>query len=155
MTRALRWLRNTLIGLVVLLIVAAASAYVVSERALRRTYTEPATNIVVPTDAASVSAGMHLAKIHGCADCHGEQLAGRKFVDHLLIGTVASPDLTIAARDYSNADLTRIIRRGVRPDGHSVIGMPSAMFGPLRDDHLGKISATFEACRHPTASGAR
>jgi cytochrome c553 len=139
MKRALRWLRNILIGLAVILIAAVISAYGLSEWTVRRTYTEPARDIVVPTDAASISEGMHSATIHGCTGCHGPQLEGQYFVDHPLIGTVASPDLTIAAREYSNADLARIIRRGVRPDGHSVIGMPSGMFSPLRDDDLGKI----------------
>jgi cytochrome c553 len=141
MNRPIRWLRNILLGLVALVIAAVATAYALSERVLRRTYTEAATNIAVPTDAASVADGMRLAKIHGCAGCHGEQLAGQEFINHPLIARVASPDLTIAAREYSNADLVRIIRRGVRPDGRSVVVMPSGMFSPLRDDHLGKIIA--------------
>src|SRR5687767_8902583 len=141
MKRALRWLRNGLIGLAVILLVAVTSAYVISERTIRRTYTAPPANIAVPTDSASISEGKRLAQIRGCTGCHGDQLAGQKFIDEPLLARVASPDLTIAAREYSDADLVRIIRRGVRPDGRSVVVMPSSMFTPLRDADLGRIIA--------------
>src|SRR5688572_26636321 len=132
MNRPLRWLRNTVLGLVVLLIVALASAYAVSEWKIRRTYAAPATNIVIPTDSASVIEGLRQANIRGCTGCHGPLLAGKKFIDIPLVGSVAAPDLTIAAREYSDVDLVRIIRRGVRPDGRSAVAMPSAMFSSLR-----------------------
>jgi len=153
MNRALRWLKNALLGLVVLVIVAVTSAYALSERTIRRTYTAPATNIAVPTDSASVAEGMRLAKIHGCAGCHGSQLEGQIFIDEPLIARVASPDLTIAARAYSDAELVRIIRHGVRPDGRSVVGMPSGMFSSLRDDDLGKIIAYIRSL--PPSEGQR
>lgn len=153
MKRALRWLRNILIGLAVILIVAVTTAYVLSERAVRGTFTEPAPSIAVPTDSGSIAEGRHLAQLRGCTDCHGPQLAGKMFIDHPLIATVAAPDLTIAAREYSNADLTRIIRRGVRPDGRSIIGMPSAMFSALRDNDLGKIIAYIRSL--PPSNGQR
>lgn len=117
MNRPLRWLRNVLLGLVVLVILAATTAYALSERVVRRTYTEPAANITVPTDAPSVAEGMRLAAIRGCTGCHGSQLQGHVLFDEPLMGRVAAPDLTISAREYSDADLVRIIRRGVRPDG--------------------------------------
>ena len=153
MKRALRWLRNGLIGLVVILILALASAYVISERRIRRTYRVPAANIAVPTDSASIAEGKRLAQIRGCTGCHGDQLAGQKFIDEPLLARVASPDLTIAAREYSDADLVRIIRRGVRPDGRSVVVMPSSMFTPLRDADLGRIIAFVRSV--PPSNGER
>lgn len=153
MNRPLRWLRNTLLGLVVLLIVALASAYAVSEWTIRRTYAAPATNIAIPTDSASVAEGMRQANIRGCTGCHGPLLAGKKFIDIPLVGSVASPDLTIAAREYSDVDLVRIIRRGVRPDGRSVVVMPSAMFSSLRDEDVGKIIAYIRSV--PPSEGQR
>ncbi len=153
MNRPIRWLRNILLGLVVLVIVAVTTAYALSERVIRRTYAEPATNIAVPTDAPSVAEGMRLAKIRGCAGCHGSQLEGQVLIDEPLIGRLAAPDLTIAAREYSNAELVRIIRRGVRPDGRSVVVMPSAMYSSLRDDDLGKIIAYIRSL--PASEGQR
>lgn len=153
MKRALRWLRNGLIGLVVILIIAVTSAYVISERMIRRTYTAPATNITVPTDSASIAEGKRLAQIRGCTGCHGDQLAGQKFIDEPLLARVVAPDLTIAAREYSDPDLVRIIRRGVRPDGRSVVVMPSSMYTPLRDADLGRIIAYVRSV--PPSDGER
>lgn len=153
MNRALRWLRNALLGLVAFVIVAMAAAYILSERIIRRTYAEAPTNITVPTEAASITEGMRLAQIRGCTGCHGAQLAGQMMIDVPLLGRVASPDLTIAAREYSNAELVQIIRRGVRPDGRSVVIMPSAMFSPLRDEDLGRIIAYIRSV--PASSGQR
>ncbi|MGH7517120.1 MAG: cytochrome c [Gemmatimonadales bacterium] len=69
------------------------------------------------------------------------EIEGGIFIDDVLLARLVAPNLTAAVRKYSNADLARIIRRGVRPDGSSVIGMPSEMFSALTDEDLGKILA--------------
>jgi cytochrome c553 len=73
------------------------------------------------------------------------------FVDDLLLARLIAPSLTGAAHRYANADLVRIIRRGVRPDGSSVIGMPSEMFSGLTDGDLGRILAYLHSV--PPSSG--
>src|SRR5688572_19537619 len=141
MRRALRWLRNALLGLVALVVVAAIAIYALSERVVRRTYDAPGRPVVVPTDSASLREGHRLAQIRGCTGCHGSQLEGQVFIDDPLLARIVSPNLTIAAREYTDAELERIIRHGVRPDGRSVIAMPSGMFKPLTDADLGMILA--------------
>jgi cytochrome c553 len=137
-----RWLRIGLLSGLLLLVGAAAIVYLLSELALRRTYTEPRVDIVVPSDSQSVLEGHRLAQVRGCSGgCHGANTEGGVFIDNLLLAHLVAPNLTIAVRRYSNADLERIIRRGVRPDGLSVIGMPSEMFSGLTDEDLGKILA--------------
>jgi cytochrome c553 len=142
MSGILRWLRIGLFSVVVLLIVASAVIYLLSERILRRTYTEPQVDIAVPRDPQSIIEGRRLSMVRGCSgDCHGMEIEGGVFIDHVLVARLVAPNLTAAVRKYSNADLARIIRRGVRPDGSSVIGMPSEMFSGLTDEDLGKILA--------------
>ncbi len=153
MNRPLRWLRNALLGLVSLVVLAIAVSYVLAEWTIRRTYPEPVKNVTVPTAAASIAEGMRLARIRGCTGCHGPQLAGQHFIDIPLVGRVASPDLTIAAREYSDAQLAHIIRRGIRPDGRSVVVMPSSMFAFLRDEDLGNIIAYIRSV--PPSNGQR
>jgi mono/diheme cytochrome c family protein len=63
------------------------------------------------------------------------------FVDEPMLARIAAPNLTTAVREYSNAELEGIIRHGVRPDGRSVLAMPSDMFRLLDDADLGKILA--------------
>ena len=142
MKRILRWLRIGLLSIVVGSVLLGAIVYLLSERLLRRTYTEPAVDIPVPSDSASVREGHRLAMVRGCSGgCHGMGIEGGVFVDDPLLARLVAPNLTAAVRRYSNADLVRIIRRGVRPDGSSVIGMPSEMFSMLTDEDLGKILA--------------
>jgi cytochrome c553 len=138
----LRWLRLGFLSVVLLLVVAGAIVYLLSERVLRRTYTEPRVDILVPSDPQSVLEGHRLALVRGCSGgCHGANIEGGVFIDNLLLARLVAPNLTAAARRYSNADLAGIIRRGVRPDGLSVIGMPSEMFSGLTDEDLGEILA--------------
>jgi mono/diheme cytochrome c family protein len=142
MKRILRWLRLGVLSIVVLLVAAGAIVYLLSERLLRRTYVVPRVEIAVPSDSQSVLEGHRLAMVRGCSGgCHGTNIEGGVFIDDLLLARLIAPNLTAAVRRYSNADLARIIRRGVRPDGSSVIGMPSEMFSGLTDEDLGAILA--------------
>ena len=141
MKRIMRWLRFGALSVVLLLVLGSAIVYLLSERILRRAYTEPRVEIAVPGDPISMREGHRLALIHGCATCHGADVNGAVFIDDPLLARLIAPNLTAAIRSYANADLVRIIRRGVRPDGSSVIGMPSEMFSGLTDADLGKILA--------------
>jgi len=148
----LRWLRIGLLSIVLGSVLLGAIVYLLSERILRRTYPEPAVDIPVPGDSASVSEGHRLALVRGCSGgCHGRGIEGGVFIDEPLLARLVAPNLTAAVRRYSNADLVRIIRQGIRPDGSSVIGMPSEMFSGLTDQDLGKILAYLRSV--PARSG--
>lgn len=127
--------------LAVLLLVATATVYALSERALRRTYDEPLVSLPIPADSASIAEGGRIALIHGCRGCHARDMSGQVWEDDAWFGRQNAPSLTEAAQRYSDAELARIIRRGVRPDGRSVWSMTSEMFAPLSDADLGKIIA--------------
>jgi cytochrome c553 len=141
MKRALRWLRNALLGTIASLTLALLVAYVISERITRHTYDVAGTPIVVPHDSASIREGARLAAIRGCTGCHGSGLEGHVMVDNVLLARVVAPNLTIAAREYTDVELERIIRHGVRPDGHSVVVMPSSMFMLLDDGDVARLIA--------------
>jgi cytochrome c553 len=154
MKRAVRWLRNGFVGFVALFLVAALVVYIVSERAAGQRYDDRGVPVVVPRDSASIHEGQRLATIHGCRGCHGPQLAGRVFLDNPLLARIVSPNLTVAAREYTDVELERIIRRGIRPDGRSVVLMPSGMFSVLDDADVGKIIAYVRSVP-PTAGNRR
>jgi mono/diheme cytochrome c family protein len=137
-----RWVRRGLLALVALVLVACAVVYALSERIIHHTYREGLVAIAVPADAGAIAEGRRLARLRGCSGgCHGTEIEGGVFMDESLLATVIAPNLSVAVRHYSDAELARIIRRGVRPDGRSMVVMPSEMFSALSDGDLGKILA--------------
>jgi mono/diheme cytochrome c family protein len=99
-----------------------------------------------PLPAASgpeaVQRGRQLADITGCTDCHRPDLRGGVFVDDgWLRGRYYASNLTRRAQLYSDEDLARIVRLGVRPDGLGVVAMPSMGFVRLTDADIADIIA--------------
>jgi mono/diheme cytochrome c family protein len=140
--RFLRWARNVLLALVAIVVVAYGVIYFLSQRTLRRAYGEPLVSLAIPADSASIAEGKRLAQLRGCSGgCHGHEIEGETFLDDPLLARIVAPNLTEAVRRYSDADLARIIRRGVRPDSHTVVVMPAEMFSMLTDADLAKIIA--------------
>jgi hypothetical protein len=120
MKRLLRWFGIALGSLAAFGIIVYAVVYVLSERVLRHTYQVPAVAISIPTDPASITEGRRLATIRGCfGGCHGKQAEGVVMFDEPMIGRVVAPNLTAAARKYSDAELVGVIRNGVQPGGRS------------------------------------
>jgi len=142
MKRLLRWLGIGVLSVLALLLIALVVIYVIAEVKLRHRYTVPSASIALPTDSLSIAEGFRLAKLRGCSGgCHGDNIEGGMFIDEWWLARLPAPNLTVAVRDYSDGELVGIIRHGVRPDGRSVIGMPSDMFRPLTDADLGRILA--------------
>jgi cytochrome c553 len=139
MRRVFRILGYVGLSLVAVALVAYAVLFAMSEVKLRRTYSVIPHPIRLPHDSASIAEGGRLARIHGCTTCHGAMAQGNILVEHWLVGRLEAPNLTKAVRKYSDAQLEGIIRQGVRPNGNSVMEMPSGMFAALTDEDLGAI----------------
>ena len=151
MRRVFRILGYVALTFVALLVVAYGVVYAISESRVRRAYALTRETVALPTDSASLAEGKRLAQIRGCTGCHGALAQGDTFVDSWLLARVVSPNLTQAARTYSTDELVRIVRHGVRPDGKSVVVMPSGMFNPLTDRDLSAILAYLKSL--PVAEG--
>jgi cytochrome c553 len=140
--QSLRWVGYALAGLVGLTGLAALVVYVLSEGVLRRTYDAPVTSFHLPSDSESIAEGGRLARIRGCYNgCHGLALEGEVFFDEPGVARIVAPDLTRVVATHSNAELERVIRRGIRQNGRSVFAMPSPMFARLSDEDLSRIIA--------------
>ena len=139
MRRVLRAFSYVGLSLVAVVLAAYGVLYAISAVKLRRSYAVAPYSVRVPHDSVSISEGGRLAKIRGCTTCHGTMAEGQILFQRWLVGRLAAPNLTKAVRKYSDAELEGIIRHGVRPDGKSVIEMPSGMFAPLSDQDLGAI----------------
>ena len=138
----LRWTLIVLAALAALLVLAYLVVYLQSERVLHQRYSVPTATFSVPADADSIAEGRRLAIMRGCYfGCHGKQAEGRVLFDQAMIARIVAPNLSAATRKYNDAQLSAIIRDGVRPDGRSLIVMPSEVFHDLSDAELGDIIA--------------
>jgi hypothetical protein len=128
-------------GLTVAVVAAGVAAYVGVECArfdasLDKVYDVPAPEVARSTDAAVIARGRHLVEsVGGCSSalCHGADLGGGKALDMGPLGTLCGPNVTGAnlGAAYSDGELARIIRHGIKKDGRSVRMMPSQDFGWL------------------------
>jgi cytochrome c553 len=141
--RVLKWLGIGAGGLAVVAVVGAIAVYVLSEREVHRQYGDVRlTNITVPHDAGSIAKGKQLATIYGCFNsCHGDRMQGMKLYDKPRIARINAPNLTRVVREYTDPELERLIRHGVKRDGTSTWLMPSPMFAHMSDEDLGNVIA--------------
>jgi cytochrome c553 len=142
MRRTVKWLGIGFGALAGLAAVAAAAVYGLSEWAINRRHDAPLASITVPTDAAAIERGARLATVYGCNNsCHGKHMEGLEMYDEPGIAKINAPNLPRVLREYSDAELERLIRRGVKRDGTSTWIMPAPMFSHLTDEDLGDIIA--------------
>ncbi len=136
-----RWLRFILIAIATTVAVAIIVVYGGSEYMLRQRHPLAGKAVPLPTDSASLAVGQHLVTLRGCLGCHGHRGEGEIFFSEPKIATLVAPNLTRAFATYSDTELDGIIRHGIRPNGRTLLGMPSVAFARLRDDDLAHMLA--------------
>lgn len=128
-------------GLIGLLIVAIAVMIGISEIKLNQTYTAPEQSVQASTDPAIIARGQHIVTaITACGDCHGTNLSGNVVLDDPAIGKVVAPNLTPGKNSIltqrSDADIARVVRYAVKPNGKSVVVMASEDYHDLSEPDL-------------------
>ena len=129
-----------------LLILTASIGWGVSSYRIRRSFDFPVARLDIPTDSASIARGRHLAgPIAKCVDCHGTDFGGKVVVDAPAIGLFAGPNLTTGrggiGGQITPEQFARLLRHGVRRDGHPVIFMPSESYQFLADADIAALYA--------------
>lgn len=138
MLKILKWAGLSLAGL---LVVAVAGAWIASEVILRRKVEVPLPVIRASTDPAAVARGEHLAVIYGCSGCHEKGLTGSKWQDDFWSGRLYTSNLTRAMPRYTDAQLARAIKGGVKADGSPLWGMPSESWIDVTDAEMADLLA--------------
>ena len=121
-----------LVGIIVVIVAGTVLVQVRSfDSAAARVWDVPLPRIAAVTDSAVLARGEHVANaLGGCTGCHGPDLSGGIVEDVGPIGVIAAPNLTTGeggvAAAYTDAELARVIRHGIRRDGTSLRFMPSA-----------------------------
>jgi len=141
-------LKRIALAVVAVVVLALAILYGGSEWVIRKKHDVALAPIAVPTDAASIEEGGRLAKIFGCRGCHGPNSEGLVWKDPpWFVGTIAPPGIARKIASYSDAELLRLIRHGIRKDGTSIIVMPTVSHRFIADDDAGKVIAWLRTLR--------
>lgn len=128
-------------GLAAVMVLAVACVYAASEWMLRRTYDAPLEPAPAAVTAVDLEEGRRLAIIVGCwAGCHGMVGEGDT-LEAPGIFRATAPTLSEVLPRYSDAELVRLVRYGVKRDGRTALGMPSGTFYPLSDSDLARVIA--------------
>jgi mono/diheme cytochrome c family protein len=138
MKRVLKWAAIVLVSIVV---VAAVAVYGISEMKLRQTFDVALTPVTISADSATLANGRHVFLTRGCQGCHGTGLVGKVFFDEPRVARLVAPNVPKAIKAYSDPELARLLRHGIRPSGHGVAVMPSSMFTFLDDADLHSLVA--------------
>jgi mono/diheme cytochrome c family protein len=124
-----------------IVVLAVIAVYSVSELKLRQTFDIAAAPVTIPTDSATLANGRHIFETRGCQGCHGKGLVGKVFFDEPRVARLVAPNVPKAIRSYSDPELVRLLRHGIRPNGRGVAVMPSSMFYFLDDTDLHSLVA--------------
>ena len=138
MKRFLKWAAVTIVSIVVL---AALAIYGLSEYQLNRRFDIAVAPVTIPNDSAALARGRHVFLTRGCEGCHGPGVSGKVFFDDPKIARLIAPNVPRAIKTYTDPELGRLLRHGVRPNGRGVAVMPSSMFYHLDDGDLGALIA--------------
>ena len=98
------------------------------DRSTSKVYDIALPSVVASNDPAVIARGRHLVDSLGkCRQCHGESLASGEDVAHGPFGVSRGGNLTSGKHgiEYSDAELARLIKHGVKRDGRTVLYMPS------------------------------
>jgi mono/diheme cytochrome c family protein len=146
MKKAFKWVGIVLVSLIGLILVAGIVLYLLGNARLNKTYNFPASNLTVPTDAASIERGKHRAEVL-CQGCHGKDLSGENnWFSAGPLGTIDSANLTsgeggVGLEYKSDEDYVRAVRHGIDPQGKPIFMPAVTSTAHLSDEDLGAIIA--------------
>jgi cytochrome c553 len=136
----MRLMKRSLAILAVASAITIAVVLGVSEWKLRRQYEAPLISLR-PNSSLDLAEGERMARIVGCWNgCHGPQgEGGTERVDDIFRQT--APTLSEVLPSYTDEELVRLIRYGVKRNGRSAVGMASYTFWALGDQDLSNMIA--------------
>jgi cytochrome c553 len=102
-----------------------------------------------------VQHGARLARVLGCAGCHGTDLTGQVWEEEADFALSFSSNLTRALPGYSDGEIERAVRAGIRRDGSPLWGMPSNIFLHLDRGDMAALIAYLRTLRPKGAAHPR
>ncbi|CAN5131530.1 hypothetical protein BH23BAC3_BH23BAC3_10270 [soil metagenome] len=141
------------LGVIILvLILFAGTVYFITEQHWNTEYELSYESVEQSDDPIVIDHGRHLLTIRGCFECHGENLAGKIFLEDPVVGRIVATNLTAGkggiGAHYMDEDYVRAIRKGIKKDGQSVLFMPSHEYAQI---HQRDMNAIVSYLRHTEA----
>jgi mono/diheme cytochrome c family protein len=142
----LRWTACAVGALVAIAILATGSIYAITSWRMTRTSPPPSELFAASATPELIERGRHVAgPLAKCGECHGMDLGGKVMLDDPLFGRIAAPNLTRGAGGVGGRLDARAIelavRHGVRPDGRSLLVMPSEDWTSMSDADVAALAA--------------
>jgi mono/diheme cytochrome c family protein len=140
-----RILKKAALAVVALLVIVGAGGGIYAcskastfDASMEKVYDVAAPSITRSTDPAVIERGKHLASsVAPCAasKCHGVDLGGGESFSMGPLATITGPNISQGGlgATYTDADLARMIRHGIKKDGRSLRFMPAQDFAWLPD----------------------
>lgn len=145
MYKFLKWTARSLGILLAVLFIAYTVIWLSTHRRISKHYSVEVKPIDLRPDSARLADGARLFVTKGCADCHGQDGAGKVFFEDVMIGRLTGANLTRGKgglpAGFQDRDWLLALRHGLRPDGTPLLVMPSYEFAPLADDDIASIIA--------------
>ncbi len=131
--------------LILCLLVVAAVAFVAIRFNVMAQQLRPLPDFTITAEvkAADPALGKRIYAVRaGCVDCHGENLAGAVVMENGAMGSVHGANITpFALKDWTDEEIAKAIRYGIRPDGRSLEFMPSFDFTGLSKGDVAALVA--------------
>lgn len=146
MRKFVKWLGIALAALAGLLVILVLAVVLISNGKMSQRHVIDVKEVPVPTDAASIARGEHIARsVAACVGCHGEQFEGKLFIDDPALGKFWSRNLTSGqggvGSSYTDKDWVGALRHGIHPDGRALWIMPAQGLYYMNDQDLGDLIA--------------
>lgn len=146
MSRWIRRLAYALGTLVLLIAVLAGFVVMKSNSMLTKKYNPPNEPLTVASDPTALARGAHLVTvISKCTECHGDNLAGKIFIDDPALGHVIASNLTRGkggvGDKYTDAQMAVTNRHGIKIDSTSALVMPADDFQVFSDEDVAAVVA--------------
>jgi cytochrome c553 len=152
LVKALKILGWTAAGIVLLVLAGVASIYIATWRKLDRKHNVPLGTVAKASVAPDTAEGRRLAILVGCLEgCHGKA-GGGMLLEQKGVFRLGAPALHNVLREYSDPELVRLLRYGVKRDGRTALLMPAGSFYPMSDADLASITAALRALPPPTGT---
>ena len=149
--KTLKWIGISVLSLLIILAALVFFQVKKAEKIINRTVKIDPVPLTIPNDSLSLVIGKKWVTTL-CADCHGDDLGGKMFIDDPGLGKLYAPNITRGEGGlayYTDKDWLAALRHGVSPTGKPLLIMPSKSFAQMRVEDIGGIIAYLKTTAPP------